>query len=197
MASYKDLLNLKPYELRDMSEKELKRVVDKLSRVGNDRLNRFEYANEKSPAYTYIRDNGGDFSTVGLVNNKQGLLREYRRVKGFLESETGTLREWRKVKADVIEQLKNLKNPVHITDAQYYQFFDAFKKLTELNSSAKSPEYKYKVFKEIKRMIDAPNEKKVTPDYIATEINRNFGKLYKQWKETENEESNVDVSDFF
>lgn len=96
--SVDDVLKLKPNQLEEMSDSDLRKVVGRLVSAGNKRLRRFEKRGENSPAYRRAMQSGGKFSTKG--KDRDALLNELQRARIFFKDETSSLKRWREVKVE-------------------------------------------------------------------------------------------------
>lgn len=90
-----EVLSISQDKIDRATEAELRQYVRVLADVANKRIKRLEATNlsDVSPAYIAVRDGGkrgiGKFSTAGKDRNK--LLAEFVRVRGFLAGETSTV----------------------------------------------------------------------------------------------------------
>lgn len=89
-----DLLNLSPYQIGKMSEKELRKVVSTIRSTARKRWERLERKGLYSPAMKAFSKKAKGFDTV-LPSVKDmdmiTLRNEYRRYKLFLEAQTSTV----------------------------------------------------------------------------------------------------------
>lgn len=92
--SIQQLMRLRPTTIEKMSQKDLARVVTRLSSAANKRVRRIEAKGISTPATRQAERSGGKFSAKG--KNLNELRSEYKRVKTFLKSETSTLTGYKK-----------------------------------------------------------------------------------------------------
>lgn len=87
----KDIMQIKPGQLRKMDRSELARTVSSLASAANKRLKNFERNEIQTPATKAVARSGGKFS----VKDKDvtQLVKEFDRAKKFLQSGSGNLRE--------------------------------------------------------------------------------------------------------
>lgn len=161
----KEIMNMQYAEFNRMTEKELRAVVLVLADAGNKRLKDFETEGISSPAYVYIKDHGGKFSTKG--KNLQELKHEFTRAINFMGSATGTVRGARKLYIQVSTKLA--EKGVKITPEQYDKFWKSYEKLKDKDPRITERQYKYGVLTAISNVI----QKK--PDITVRGIQRKIG----------------------
>lgn len=186
--SLQDILDMDNAEFNKLGLPDLKKVVGRLVSAGNKRLRTFQKKGETSPAVRYVEKSGGKFSTRGKDLN--ALRAEYVRAKTFLESRTGTLKGWKAVRKETMQGLK--KQGVDATPEQFDKMWKAYEKLKALSPEVANKNLKYVVLKDISDMLD---DKSITPEEIAVELNSKLDLIYEQRAELENGEGGV--SEFF
>ena len=131
--SLKSLTDLSERELSSLSNNDLSKVVSRLAYVANKRITRLSKTDVFSSAYEGFKRRGeGKFISKG--KNEFELKKEFLRVKEFLNMETSTVHGSQAVRREVREKLKK-KHNIEITNKQYNDFFKAYERLKEIDSS--------------------------------------------------------------
>lgn len=188
-VSVQDILSISPSEFNRMSESELRWTVGRLVSAGNKRLRTFENREESSPAYRYVMDNGGKFTTRG--KNLNQLRSEYVRAKNFFESETGTVTSWKRVKRDTVKRLQS--RGLNVTEAEHDKLWRAYNELRKLDDRVTSRSLKYEVLEKISELV--PDTTK-SAEVIADIINSEISSIYEENERLKYGEGKG-VSDFF
>lgn len=183
--SLKSLTDLSERELSSLPNNDLSKVVSRLAYVANKRITRLSKTDVFSPAYEGFKRRGeGKFISKG--KNEFELKKEFLRAKEFLNMETSTVHGSQAVRREVREKLK--KHNIEITNKQYNDFFKAYERLKEVDSSISNKLMKYNVFEEISNIIDDKNV-----DEVVEEMRNKLEKIYEQSVG----DTNNDVSKFF
>lgn len=184
--SLKSLTDLSERELSSLSNNDLSKVVSRLTYVANKRITRLSKTDVFSPAYEGFKRRGeGKFISKG--KNEFELKKEFLRAKEFLNMETSTVHGSQAVRREVREKLKK-KHNIEITNKQYNDFFKAYERLKEIDSSISNKLMKYNVFEEISNIIDDKNV-----DEVVEEMRNKLEQIYEQSVG----DTNNDVSKFF
>ena len=106
--SIEQIMDISWSEMRKMSIKELKQLSQRLNSAGNKRLRRLEKSGEAkwSPAYSYIKKSGGDFSVKGK-EDKISVMNEIQRASGFLQAKTGNVsgaKRYREKQKEIVDK---------------------------------------------------------------------------------------------
>lgn len=184
--SLNTLMNLSERDLSSLSHTDLRKVVLRLSQVGNKRISRLSKSDVFSSAYEGFRRRGeGKFTTKS--KNDFELKKEFLRVKNFLGMETSTIHGAQAVRREVIQKLKSEHN-IKITNKQYNDFFKVYERLKEVDSTVSNKLMKYNVFEEISNVLDNGNIDKAVED-----MRNRLSEIYRQSVgDTER-----DISEFF
>lgn len=186
--SVQDILNMDIDTFNKLGASDMRKVVGRLVSAGNKRLRSFERAGESSPATRHVVKSGGAFSTRGKDLN--ALRAEYTRAKNFLQSKTGTRVGWKKVKKETVKELQ--KQGVDVSPEQFNDLWSAYENLKELDPEVSTKKLKYSVLTDISNMIE---DRRTTPEEIATELHNKLDLIYEQRAELENDGNGV--SGFF
>lgn len=127
-----DIMRLKPSQI-PTDRDELAKITSQLASAANKRLRRLEAADlTNTPAYSYTRKSGGDFSVKG--KDLAALQLEFQRAKGFLspQRKTSTVRGARKVEKDVSKATANFMEKIgsdynewsEEAKSDFWKFFD-------------------------------------------------------------------------
>lgn len=170
--SVKKILSMDVSEFNKLNKKDLQKITGRLVSAGNKRLRRAEQAGVTSPAFAFIRDNGGFFSTKDKNINQ--LRSEFVRAKNFLESETGTIKGAIKFRKESIAALK--KEGVTMSEETFDIVMRSYEKLKELDENVKERSLKYAVLQEIQEMTDT----ELDEDVIATTLQKRVDEIYKK-----------------
>ena len=184
--SVKQILNMDVSEFNKLGLKDLQKITGRLVSAGNKRIRRANEKKIKSPAFAYIRDHGGMFSTKGKTLNQ--LRAEFVRAKNFLEAETSTIKGAEKFIRDSIAALEEVG--VHLEYEDFNDIMEAYESLKKSDKSVAERGLKYGVLEELQSYVD----KGMDADAIKTEIYNELEAVY----EKEQEEMSQDgVSGFF
>ena len=170
--SVKKILSMDVSEFNKLNKRDLQKITGRLVSAGNKRLRRAEQAGVTSPAFAFIRDNGGFFSTKDKNINQ--LRSEFVRAKNFLESETGTIKGAIKFRKESIALLK--KQGVTISDENFDKVMRAYEGLKRSNPQIKAREFKYAVLQEIEEIADLDTDEET----LMTTINNRIEDIYKK-----------------
>lgn len=170
--SVKKILSMDVSEFNKLNKRDLQKITGRLVSAGNKRLRRAEEAGVTSPAFAFIRDHGGFFSTKDKNINQ--LRSEFVRAKNFLESETGTIKGAVKFRKDSIAALK--KEGVTMSEETFDIVMRSYEKLKELDENVKERSLKYAVLQEIQEMTDTELDENV----IATTLQKRVDEIYKK-----------------
>lgn len=188
-SSIETLKNLSSRTLNSLTRSELSRVVSRLASAGNKRVKRLMKANDVTSPALFGLSRTGNFKFSVKGKNTQQLLKEFLRVKQFLEQETSTVKGARKVQEQVIRTLKREHN-ISITNEQYSQFFRMYEKLKEINPAVGDKLMKYNVLDEIAQRMDYSSD---LNDVFASMLED----LEKIYEESVNKYNDYDISQFF
>ena len=173
------ILDLPFSELNKMTESQLRTTVGRLVSAGNKRLRRFEAGRGKLPnagmqggTYEEIK-----FSTVG--KDKQQLLEEYKRARGFMRAETSSLTGVKKVEKKSVEALKGYGvNIEGLSQKNYDRFWQAYDKLKEVDKTVADKNYKYAVLNEMNKMVKG--KKWFNVDKLVRDMQAKIETIYKE-----------------
>ena len=146
MAKLQTLLELDPLKLMDMSESELRSVVNQMNKAANGRLKRWEGKIETAP----VREAraGGKFSLQG-AESIEDVRREYMRARNFLSNKYTTQAGAKELYDDLEQALRDSGYKVKSEDVQ---------KLTQLNdvlrTKDQSQDNKYKALQEAGEILE-------------------------------------------
>lgn len=193
----KQALNLTGVELRKMNRSELSKIVSTLASAGNKRIVRLEKAGQ--PITQTVRK----FSVAGKTKNE--LMKEFTRVKNFMQSETQSLRGQKDIarrvsrtlaertmgkSADSLERGENItyKKIMHaykdMLSGSYRgtsnktTFWRAYERLKERNPIIAQKGYKYKILEwQAQIMINSPS---ISTARLSDRMQKIFDDLYKE-----------------
>lgn len=211
--SVEDVLNMKPNQLEALSDSDLRKVVGRLVSAGNKRMRRFEKRGENSPAYRRAMQSGGKFSTKG--KDRDALLNELQRARGFFKDETSSLKRWKEIKVEYSTGV-GVNAPALDEDGEYiyppeieYIDFDylngnndfsravweMFDRLQEIDPTIANMSNKYNVAQQIADMAIVSSD----PTNIKHLVYKIYDRLVENEKEREvlNDEFDESVSQFF
>ncbi len=170
--SIKKILEMTPGDLNKLGKKDLQKITGRLVSAGNKRIRRAEEKNITSPAFAYIRDNGGVFSTKG--KNLNQLRSEFARARNFLTAETSTIKGAEKFRDESIANLKEVG--VNISPENFDKVMSAYETLRRSDKSIIERGLKYSVLNEIETMVDT----KLSEDEILADITKRLKDIYKK-----------------
>ena len=119
--SIDQIMDISWSDMKKMSLKELKALSQRLNSAGNKRLRRLEKSGEAkwSPAYSYIKKSGGDFSVKGK-EDKISVMNEIQRASGFLQAKTGNIsgaKKYRQKQKEIVDQgVREVNRPKDLYD---------------------------------------------------------------------------------
>lgn len=192
--SSKQALGLSGKELKEFSRADMAKVVSSIASAANKRIDRLEKAGQP------ITDTVTRFSVAGKSRNE--LLKEFRRVKDFMQAETLSLRG-QKITADKVsrglasslvgegsgkefkKKLKEVREVLGGTEVSDRRttFWSAYERLKETNPIIANKQYKYKVLGEqIKIMRDNPD---ISVSELHARMEADISKIYETVQEEE------------
>lgn len=119
-------------KLEKMERAELAKEVSILASAGNKRIKRLQQAGYNTPALRYTMRHGGNFSVKG--KDKDALLEEFKRVKGFLNAKTSSVRGAKQSIKEFNENMNKL-NPDdkkhELTNEEIETFWEAVDRIRE------------------------------------------------------------------
>ena len=193
-----DIMRLKPSQI-PTDRNELAKITSQLASAANKRLRRLESADlANTPAYSYTRKSGGDFSVKG--KDVAALQLEFQRARGFLspERKTSTVRGARKVQKEVQTATESFMSDIgtnyaNWSDADqkaFWKFFDG----TSINQTLEAYFGRYRGSESLKLAADVfERSKSRTP----ANLRRAYRNAAKRAYETAQKEAYDDDSDFF
>ena len=195
MAKYnsKTALQLTGSDIRTMTRAELARTVSTIASAANKRITRLENAGQP------ITDTHPRFSVAG--KSRAELMREFSRVKNFMNSPQASLSGQNRVRNEVSERLAKEYNPRETAETEteyekrikryqkeelkdifsdkekYDKFWRSYERAKESNPIIANKQYKYRVLREQKQVMqENPN---YTPEQIANAVNERMESVYK------------------
>lgn len=99
----KELLDMSPTQIGNLSTRELRALVTKLSSAANKRVRNLEKLTFESPALKEVRKEGGRFTGKGKSDSQ--LAMEYQRLRKFMKGETATVKGAKQFKKTTDEEL--------------------------------------------------------------------------------------------
>lgn len=195
MAEYtsKTALQLTGSDIRSMTRSELARTVSVMASAANKRITRMEKAGQP------ITDTYARFSVAG--KSRTELMREFSRVKNFMNSPQASLSGQNRVRREVSERLAKEYNPRYQDETpqayekrireyqrnemkdifsdkdKYDRFWRAYEIAKEQNPIVANKQYKYRVLREQKQIMqENPN---YTPQEISNAVTERMESVYK------------------
>ena len=191
--SVKDILNITQRQFNKFNESDLRKIVSRLVSAGNKRIRNIEQKTDRtSPAYLNVMDSGGKFLTKG--KGKKELKAELVRAINFFKSESSTARDWKRIQKDTIEKIEGKVGKIKMTQAQWSDFWSAYKDLVELDPSARLNSVKYEIFKMISEAVE---DKSLSPQEIAIKLKPEVQKIYERNQKLKSEFFDGGVSNYF
>ena len=184
--SVKDILSMDVSEFNKLGLKDLQKITGRLVSAGNKRLRRAEEKGINSPAFSYVREHGGMFSTKGKTLNQ--LRAEFVRAKNFLESETGTIKGAEKFINESIEKLRS--EGVNIDRGSFDEVMRLYESLKRSNPKVAERGLKYAVLQELSEKV----ETKLNSDEVLTAMQNSLDDIYESEQEGLSQDG---VSGFF
>ena len=211
--SVDDVLKMRPNQLEELSDSDLRKVVGRLVSAGNKRLRRFEKRGENSPAYRRAMRSGGAFSTRG--KDRGALLNELQRARIFFSDETSSLKRWKEIKIEYstgvgvdAPSLDDNGEYIYPPEVEYIDFdylngnndfsravWEMFDKLQEIDPTIANMSNKYNVAQQIADMAIVSSD----PTNIKHLVYKIYDRLVETEKEREvlNDDFDESVSQFF
>lgn len=184
--SVKDILSMDVSEFNKLGLKEMQKITGRLVSAGNKRLRRAEEKGINSPAFSYVENNGGAFSTKGKTLNQ--LRAEFVRAKNFLEAETSTIKGAEKFINQSIEALH--KEGVDINKSDFQEVMRLYESLKRSDPKVAERGLKYAVLRELSEKV----ESKLDAEEILTTMQNNLDSVYES---EQDRLAGNDVSGFF
>ena len=185
----KDILATDVSDLNKLNKKQMQMITGRLVSAGNKRLRRLEQAGLKSPAYNYIMQHGGYFSTKG--KNLNQLRSEFIRIKNFMESETGNVKGAREFVKNSIDSLA--KEGVNLTEDEFQDVMEAYEALKRNNPKVAERSLKYNIINDVQKLV----QKGMSKDDILLEMSKEEVDSSYEKMQDEVQEQNEGVSGFF
>ena len=191
-------LGLTSKELREFSRSDMAKIVSSIASAANKRITRLEKAGQP------ITDTIEKFSVAGKTRNE--LMKEFRRVKDFMQAERLSLRGQQIVASKTArgiagalagvgsgKEFKKILKEVSSAMStpgtrQNDTFWRTYERLKETSPIIANKQYKYRVLGEqIKIMNDNPN---ISMDELQARMQSELDRIYE---ETQEEETPSDV----
>ena len=198
--SVKSMVNIDIEQFNKLKTDDLRDMIKKMSIVSERRIKTLERNELYTPSYYSFmngnvdltaKDGKFEFTEIKRPSTSidtmtiQELRSEFRRQKNFLKAETSTVKGYKQYRRNVIERMK--EEGVKVTQKQYGDFFRAYERLRELDSSIAERGYRYSVFKTLSSYII---DKKYDVDDAVIQIYQDLQDIYEKQAE-------IDVSDEF
>ncbi len=184
--SVKDILSMDVSEFNKLGLKDMQKITGRLVSAGNKRLRRAEEKGINSPAFSYVREHGGMFSTKGKTLNQ--LRAEFVRAKNFLEAETSTIKGAEKFINQSIEALH--KEGVDINKSDFQEVMRLYETLKRSNPKVAERGLKYAVLQELSEKV----ETKLNADEVLNAMQNSLDDIYESEQEGLSQDG---VSGFF
>lgn len=174
-----NILDTPLYDLKKMTDSELRTVVGRLVSAGNKRLRRYESKKGELPNAgrqgTYEERK---FSTQG--KDRTELMEEFKRAKNFFGAETSSLTGEKNVKTKS-QQALNENFGISVSDEDYDIYWKAFDRLKELHPEIDERNYKYTILSHMDKMIEKRKGKPYKSyKTFARAIEKKLEDLYKE-----------------
>lgn len=174
-----NILDTPLYDLKKMTDSELRTVVGRLVSAGNKRLRRYESKKGELPNAgrqgTYEERK---FSTQG--KDRTELMEEFKRAKNFFGAETSSLTGEKNVKTKS-QQALNENFGISVSDEDYDIYWKAFDRLKELHPEIDERNYKYTILSHMDKMIEKRKGKPYKSyKTFARAIEKKLDDLYKE-----------------
>lgn len=162
----KQILEMPYYDLKKLTDSELKVLVGRLVSAGNKRLRRYQAkkgelpnagsrrkaTQTKSGQTTTQQDyEKRKFSTVG--KDRTELFEEYKRAKNFMKAQTSSLAGEKSVKRESQRIIKE-NFGITVNDTDYDIYWKAFDRLKELHPEVDERNYKYTILAHMDKMLE-------------------------------------------
>ncbi|MEE6207162.1 MAG: hypothetical protein VZR95_03815 [Alphaproteobacteria bacterium] len=174
-----NILDTPLFDLKKMTDSELRTVVGRLVSAGNKRLRRYESKKGELPNAgrqgTYEERK---FSTQG--KDRTELMEEFKRAKNFFGAETSSLTGEKNVKTKSQKAL-NENFGISVSDEDYDTYWKAFDRLKELHPEIDERNYKYTILSHMDKMIEKRKGKpyKSYKTFVRA-IEKKLDDLYKE-----------------
>lgn len=174
-----NILDTPLYDLKKMTDSELRTVVGRLVSAGNKRLRRYESKKGELPNAgrqgTYEERK---FSTQG--KDRTELMEEFKRAKNFFGAETSSLTGEKNVKTKS-QQALNENFGISVSDEDYDIYWKAFDRLKELHPEIDERNYKYTILSHMDKMIEKRKGKPYKSyKTFARAVEKKLDDLYKE-----------------
>lgn len=174
-----NILDTPLYDLKKMTDSELRTVVGRLVSAGNKRLRRYESKKGELPNAgrqgTYEERK---FSTQG--KDRTELMEEFKRAKNFFSAETSSLTGEKNVKTKS-QKVLNENFGISVSDEDYDIYWKAFDRLKELHPEIDERNYKYTILSHMDKMIEKRKGKPYKSyKTFARAIEKKLDDLYKE-----------------
>lgn len=174
-----NILDTPLFDLKKMTDSELRTVVGRLVSAGNKRLRRYESKKGELPNAgrqgTYEERK---FSTQG--KDRTELMEEFKRAKNFFGAETSSLTGEKNVKTKS-QQALNENFGISVSDEDYDIYWKAFDRLKELHPEIDERNYKYTILSHMDKMIEKRKGKPYKSyKTFARAIEKKLDDLYKE-----------------
>lgn len=183
--SVKQILSMDVSDFNKLSKKDLQKITGRLVSAGNKRIRRARAAGVSSPAFAYVENNGGMFSTKGKTLNQ--LRAEFVRAKNFLDAETSTIKGANKFIDESIEALAH--EGVNINRDDFAEIMKLYESLKRSDPKVSERGMKYAVLTELSSYV----ESKLDSEEILNKMQESLSNIY----EKEQDQLNAGVSGFF
>ena len=162
----KQILDMPYYDLKKLTDSELKVLVGRLVSAGNKRVRRYqakkgELPNAGSRRKTTQTESGQTttqqdyekrkFSTVG--KDRTELFEEFKRAKNFMKAQTSSLTGEKSVKRESQKMIKE-NFGITVSDTDYDIYWKAFDRLKELHPEVDERNYKYTILAHMDKMLE-------------------------------------------
>lgn len=196
-----NILDTPLYDLKKMTDSELRTVVGRLVSAGNKRLRRYESKKGEMPVagskvkrttvngkVKYERQNlvyeQRKFSTAG--KDRTALFEEFKRAKNFFNAETSSLAGEKSIKRESQKVLKS-NFGIEVNDIDYDMYWKAFERVKELNPEVDERNYKYTILAHMDKMLEQRKDKPYKSyKTFARAVSNKINALYKEQQRIKN-----------
>ena len=162
----KQILDMPYYDLKKLTDSELKVLVGRLVSAGNKRLRRYQAKKGELPNAGIRRKTTQTeswqtttqqdyekrkFSTVG--KDRTELFEEFKRAKNFMKAQTSSLMGEKSVKRESQRIIKE-NFGINVSDTDYDIYWKAFDRLKELHPEVDERNYKYTILAHMDKMLE-------------------------------------------
>lgn len=195
----KQILDMPYYDLKKLTDSELKVLVGRLVSAGNKRLRRYqakrgELPNAGSRRKTTQTESGQTttqqdyekrkFSTVG--KDRTELFEEFKRAKNFMKAQTSSLAGEKSVKKESQRIIKE-NFGITVNDADYDIYWKAFDRLKELHPEVDERNYKYTILAHMDKMLEQRKGKSYKSyKTFARAIEKKLQQIYEENESVKN-----------